>query len=230
MTQAPETHHKRPKSDALRPKLAASLILTRMQPNGRKEVLFGRRSGNHVFMPKKYVFPGGRVDRIDTYAPLASELKREVSDVVERVLPKSRARALAAAAIRETAEETGLLMAEPGEIQSAHPAWSPFRTKGVKPTAAPLRLIARAITPPGRLRRFDAWFFHAEAHDLYDDQTLTGNGELEDLKWVPLDEAQDLDIPVVTQFVLRETQAHLEGDAPIRLFRTRNNKKEVVHL
>lgn len=227
--QAPETI-KEPKKIALRPKLAASLILTRTQSNGTKEVLLGRRSGHHVFMPKKYVFPGGRVDRIDTYAPLARELSRETSDLMGRALSAPRARAVAAAALRETAEETGLLIAQPGAIRSAHPAWAPFRDAGVQPTAEPLRLMTRAITPPGRKRRFDAWFFHVDVDHLYGQQDPVSNGELEDLKWVDLDEARHLDIPHITHFVLEETKAQLKTPQPIRYVRTRHKCEEVVAL
>ncbi|MFW5661782.1 MAG: NUDIX domain-containing protein, partial [Oceanicaulis sp.] len=130
----------------LRPRLAASLILTRERASGRVEILLGRRSGGHVFMPQKYVFPGGRVDRGDGYAPLAGEPRREVRETLCRVLSERRARAAAAAALRETAEETGLLVATPGDIDKPRPAWTPFAEAGVKPDASTLDLVARAIT------------------------------------------------------------------------------------
>lgn len=203
-----------------RPKLAASLILTRRRANGSTELLLGRRSGGHVFMPKKYVFPGGRVDRGDGYAPLAGEPRKPVRDILTRVLSEHRARAAAAAALRETAEETGLLIARPGDITRPKPAWSPFAAAGVQPDAEPLDVIARAITPPGRTRRFDAWFFRADADAVHGSTELTGSGELEDLRWVQLEEAHDLDIPIITRFVLSELDARLKGqDRPIRCAR-----------
>ncbi|MFW6300293.1 MAG: hypothetical protein ACOC20_05175, partial [Oceanicaulis sp.] len=70
----------------LRPKLAASLILRRTRANGQTEILLGRRSGGHVFMPQKYVFPGGRVDRRDGFAPLKGEPRDEVREVLTRAL------------------------------------------------------------------------------------------------------------------------------------------------
>ncbi|KAA5801699.1 NUDIX hydrolase [Alkalicaulis satelles] len=203
-----------------RPRLAASLILTRARQNGSVEILFGRRSGGHVFMPQKYVFPGGRVDRTDGYAPLAREVREEVQAVLTRVLSERRARAAAAAALRETAEETGLLLARPGTIERPRPAWKPFADAGVKPDAAALDLVARAITPPGRTRRFDAWFFRADADQVHGEASLSGNGELEDLRWVALDQARHLDIPIITRFVLSELEAHLDGKrAPVRCAR-----------
>ena len=122
----------------------------------------GRRSAQHVFMPNKYVFPGGRVDRADATAPLAGDLTSDVLSVMCRNLPERRARAAAAAAVRETAEETGLLIARPGALPTrATRIGSPSnRTVLAYRTCHRLRLITRAITPPGRSRRFDTWFFH----------------------------------------------------------------------
>nr|WP_241095105.1 NUDIX domain-containing protein [Marinicauda algicola] len=210
----------------MRPKLAASLILTRKRHRGEVELLLGRRSGGHVFMPQKYVFPGGRVDRRDGFAPLASEPREQVREVLSRVLPERRVRAAAAAAIRETAEETGLLIAEPGRIEKPKPEWAPFAEAGAAPSAEPLDIVARAITPPGRPRRFDAFFFRADAEAVHGGTELAGSGELEDLRWVSLEEAGSLDIPIITRFVLAELDAHLKGRAPVRCARvTRSGPK-----
>lgn len=188
---------------ALRPRLAASLILTRGSGD-RVEVLMGRRSARHVFMPNKYVFPGGRVDRADATAPRAGDLPADVLEVMSRTLPERRARAAAAAAIRETAEETGLLIARAGPCRSRHASWAPFRRHGVVPDLAPLRLITRAITPPMRPRRFDTWFFTADAAALHGDAPPKPSEELEDVQWVPLAATRELDLPLVTHFVLDE--------------------------
>ncbi len=203
-----------------RPKLAASLILTRKRASGDTELLLGRRSGGHVFMPQKYVFPGGRVDRTDGFAPLAREPREPVKETLCRVLTERRARAAAAAALRETAEETGLLIAQPGQISKPKPEWSPFANAGVQPDAEPLDLVARAITPPGRPRRFDAFFFQADADAVHGSAELSGSGELEDLRWATLAEAHELDIPIITRFVLSELEARLQGkDRPVRCAR-----------
>ena len=214
-----------------RPKLAASLILTRKRANGTTELLLGRRSGGHVFMPQKYVFPGGRVDRGDGYAPLAGEPRAPVRDVLTKVLSEHRARAAAAAALRETAEETGLLVARPGDIANSKPAWSPFAAAGVQPDAEPLDIVARAITPPGRPRRFDAWFFRAEAQAVHGSTDLTGSGELEDLRWVSIDEAHSLDIPIITRFVLSELEPRLKGETrPVRCARVTRTGPKVEEI
>lgn len=187
----------------IRPRLAASLILTRGEGAGL-EVLMGRRSSKHVFMPNKYVFPGGRVDRADATAPIARDLETQALDMMCRRIPERRARAAAVAAVRETAEETGLLIARPGQHHSRHPHWRPFLRDGVLPDLGELRLITRAITPPGRTRRFDTWFFTADASALADDRAPQPSEELEDVQWVPWDKSRSLDLPIITHFVLDE--------------------------
>lgn len=208
-----------PKAPTLRPRLAASLILTRGDKSSA-EVLMGRRSAQHVFMPNKYVFPGGRVDRADATAPLAGDLDTDVLSVMCRSLPERRARAAAAAAVRETAEETGLLIASPGQHRSRHPHWRPFKQDGFLPDLSGLRLITRAVTPPGRTRRFDTWFFTADASALSDDRPPVPSSELEDVRWVPLPEARTLDLPMVTHFVLSELERVLPpAPEPVRWIR-----------
>jgi len=187
----------------MRPRLAASLILTR-RDGDRIDVLMGRRSAKHVFMPNKYVFPGGRVDRADSTAPLARDLDDRVLDVMSRTMAVTRARAAATAAVRETAEETGLLIARKAPIRSRHAHWQPFHEAGAAPDLGKLKLISRAITPPGRTRRFDTWFFTADASALLDDRAPLPSDELEDVQWVTLADARNLDLPFVTHFVLDE--------------------------
>ena len=174
--QTPVTDETRkPAIKTLRPRLAASLILTR-GGRGTTEVLMGRRSARHVFMPNKYVFPGGRVDRADLTAPLASDLASDILATMRRE----------------------------GAIRSRHANWAPFRAAGVVPDLSGLRLITRAVTPPGRSRRFDTWFFTADASALCDDRPPEPSSELEDVQWVPLAQARTLDLPMVTHFVLDE--------------------------
>ncbi|MAK65090.1 MAG: NUDIX domain-containing protein [Maricaulis sp.] len=214
----------------MRPKLAASLILTRPVAD-TVEVLMGRRSSKHVFMPNKYVFPGGRVDRADLTVPYARDLDPRVLDIMSRTLPAQRARAAAAAAVRETAEETGLLIAREGEVRSRHVNWSPFRQHKAAPDLGGLKLITRAITPPGRTRRFDTWFFTADAGVLFDDRPPSPSPELEDVQWVKLAETRDLDLPFVTHFVLDELNRVLPPapETP-RCMRARHGKMVIEAL
>src|SRR4051812_18653338 len=95
-----------------RPKDAATLIL--IDRSGSKpKVLVGRRHDKVVFMPGKFVFPGGRVDKSDNRIPVAAPISQALQTNLMKGSPRtapSRARALAVAAIREAYEETGLCL------------------------------------------------------------------------------------------------------------------------
>jgi 8-oxo-dGTP pyrophosphatase MutT (NUDIX family) len=192
-----------------RPKDAATLIIVR-RDRSKPLVLMGRRHGGHDFMPGKWVFPGGRIDRSDFRAPSASELKPQVAARLERVLAPHRARALALAAIRETFEEAGLLLARPAPPRAAAGPWREFLGLGALPDLAALDLIARAITPPVRPKRFDARFFMAEADRLISLERRPDCGELDEIAWVELAEAQGLELPNITRAVLKELALRLE--------------------
>lgn len=171
----------------------------------------GKRSAKHAFMPEQYVFPGGRVDRADHYAPLAAMITGDDFSCMRRALTERAARAAAAAAIRETAEEVGYLIGRSGDVNSRHPNWQAFRKAGIQPDAGNLSLIARAITPPGRVRRFDAWFFHAEAENAVAAKVQHDTDELRDIRWVTREDAEKLPIPHITRFVLGELERRLEN-------------------
>src|SRR3981081_201559 len=74
------------------------------------KLLVGKRHDKVVFMPGKFVFPGGRVDKADNRVPVAAPIPKALEENLLKGSPKitpSRARALAIAAIREACEETG---------------------------------------------------------------------------------------------------------------------------
>jgi 8-oxo-dGTP pyrophosphatase MutT (NUDIX family) len=197
-----------PGSRAARPRHAATLILVRRDaPEPR--VLMGRRHGGHSFMPDKWVFPGGRVDRADYTAPAASELRPAVRANLEKIAPPALARALALAAIRETFEEAGLLLGRPGRAKSRSAAWSDFLKQGHLPDLDALDFIARAVTPPYRPKRFDARFFTADAERLTAMDRIQGSGELDEIAWVAIDDALGLDLPNITSFILKELRLRL---------------------
>ena len=201
----------------VRPRDAATLILTRSR-GGQAEVLMGRRAPGHVFMASKWVFPGGRVERGDYTAPLATDLAPDELALLEREMPERRARALALAAVRETHEETGVIVGRPAPARSVAGPWRDFLSTGHQADLAGLRYIARAITPPGRPRRFDARFFLADA-DAMDLPARTDHGdELERVAWIPLDDLKDLALPAITRFVVGEVRERLAGRDPGRPF------------
>lgn len=210
----PDTKHTHPYR---RPKDAATLIV--VDSGGtRPRVLMGQRHLDSAFMPGLYVFPGGRVDRGDSRLAVPDELDPTVETKLLRdmkgIASPRRARALALAAIRETAEETGLLIGNRTEQswKTSSPAWSPFVEHGVAPTLAPLTFFLRAITPPGRSRRFDTRFFctttDAIAHQIPND-----NDELLNLHWLTFQDALKLELPRVTRIALELLEAKLAAGA-----------------
>ena len=195
-----------------RPKDAATLILVRRDAS-KPRVLMGKRSGRHDFMPDKYVFPGGRADpqdgRVTAYSELSALNEKRLRHRSRR-LP----RALALTAIRETFEETGLLIGRNAEMPAKAPAgWQPLYDLDIAPCLEGLQFIGRAITPPYRPKRFDARFFMAQAEDVsIDDRPPLDGAELHDLQWVTFEQAMALDLPNVTRFMLGEIAEHLSHD------------------
>lgn len=193
-----------------RPKDAATLILVR-RDQAQPRVLMGKRAGGSAFMPDKYVFPGGRVDPQDGKAVAWEELRPEVEAKL-RLHSRRNPRAFALTAIRETFEETGLIVGRSAEMPRACPVgWEDFHALDIAPVLSPLVFIGRAVTPPYRPRRFDARFFMAEAeHALIDERPPVDGAELSDLQWVTLADAMKLDLPSVTRFMLGEIGERLE--------------------
>ncbi|SPH17178.1 hypothetical protein DEA8626_00694 [Defluviimonas aquaemixtae] len=195
---------------------AATVILLR---RGRAEpaVLMGQRGAGAVFMPNKYVFPGGAVDPDDATVPLAEGFGATCEARLVIEAPPELSRALAASAARELWEETGLILGHPGRWDTEPPEdWRDFAGTGHRPTASGLTFVFRAITPAGRPRRFDARFFLADAGRLKGDPDdfSRASDELSHLHWVPLAEARRLDLPFITEVVLAEVAASLDRDGP----------------
>jgi 8-oxo-dGTP pyrophosphatase MutT (NUDIX family) len=197
---------------ALRP--AATIVLWRIRPDGAPEILMGQRGANAAFMPSKYVFPGGAVDPADTDVTLAHPLPATCSARLAQnteIAPQT----LAAAAIRELWEETGLALGTPGDWCSPPPDadhdWAGFAARRLQPSARDMQFIFRAITPPGRTRRFDARFFLVPATAIAGDMDdfSAASDELSHLHWIALAQTRSLDLPFITEVVLAEVAAHL---------------------
>jgi 8-oxo-dGTP pyrophosphatase MutT (NUDIX family) len=199
-------------SDAIRD--AATVILVR-DAETRPRVLMGQRGAAAVFMPSKFVFPGGAVDPSDAAVPLATPLPAPCAALLDGDGAPG-ARAIAATAIRELWEETGLLLGRPGLWPDPPPDWAAFAATGHIPSAEALSFVFRAITPPGRTRRFDARFFLADAARLAGDPDdfSRASDELSLLQWIPLDEVRAFDLPFITEVVLAEIAARLPDLAP----------------
>ncbi len=203
---------------ALRPRDAATLIIVD-RSGGEAEVLMGRRHDGHKFMPGKYVFPGGRVEPEDRRMCVAGALDSHVEEKLNAHVSRPSsgfARAIALAAIRETFEETGLALGVSDYGAPANPppgAWTRFAATGVFPALDDIDFLARAITPPGRPKRFDARFLIIDAR--YVAKRVEGvvhpEAELVELVWTPLDKARGLDLPSITRLALDDLAEALGG-------------------
>lgn len=224
---------------AMRPRHAATLILLN-RTGANVRVLLGRRHHAHAFMPGKFVFPGGRTDPADSRVAVASTLHPQEESRIAgsgvRANP-ALARAIALSAVREAYEEAGFLLGRRGTFSTELPDWQGFAEHGVQPALDRLRFVARAVTPPGRVRRFDTRFLAAFRSDVA--LELPGGGptnELRDLVWLTIEEAKRADIPAITHTILDELERRLGydpdltpgGAAPFyRMFRGRF-KRELV--
>lgn len=226
----PADRPREPGSRASRPLDAATLILVKRGADGPR-LLMGRRNRGHAFMPGKWVFPGGRVDRGDLHAPAATELRPGVAARLALHSRRAGVRALALAAVRETWEEAGLLLARPAEPRPGAGGWRSFLERGALPDLAALSFVARAITPPYHPRRFDARFFLADADALLSPEREDGTGELHEIAWFTFAEARGLDLPRITDFVIDEVERRLgEADRPVPFVRFRRGAREIETL
>jgi len=206
------------KTRALRPRDAATLIIVD-QSSGETRVLLGRRRPDMVFMPGRYVFPGGRVDPSDRLVPVEDDLNpgdiKKLMVSMKGTPSPTRARALALAAVRETFEEAGLLIGTPTQ-ETAPPkkvrTWQSFFAHGFRPALAQLKFLARAITPPGRPRRFDSRFFCVPAEAIVHRVPIE-DGELSDLEWHSIAQARTLELPNITRVVLEDLSERIAAGA-----------------
>lgn len=212
---------------------AATVIVLRDRMNN-PAILMGQRGAKAAFMPNKFVFPGGAVDAADADIPLASPLPRVCHERLAEESPDGLQNALAAAAVRELWEETGLVLGEPGQWPGEAPDdWRHFASTGHIPSAAALQFVFRALTPPGRPRRFDARFFLVDASHIQGDldDFTHASDELSHLQWVPLDQARSFDLPFITEVVLAEVESRVtDASPPTSVPYFRNNDEASLFL
>jgi len=222
-TARPPSGPKPKPSAALRPRDAATLIVLDRRSSGPK-VLMGRRNAGLAFMPGKFVFPGGRIEASDRRMPVAGALPDYAEAALTRQVvrpPHHLGRALALAAIRETFEETGLLVGtrEYGPPEEVPAGWEAFAAHGVLPDLEALHFVARAITPPKRVRRFDTRFFTVDRRAIAAEEPgrVSEASELTELAWFTFAAARKLDLPTITGMILDELEAQVAVDfAPYR--------------
>ncbi len=195
---------------------AATIILVRDAAT-RPRILMGQRGAKAAFMPNKFVFPGGAVDPEDGHVPLATTMALTCEERLRIGANRDLGTALAGAAIRELWEEAGLILGAPGLWPDQVPSdWQSFAASGNLPRADALHYVFRAITPPGRPRRFDARFFLADAAFLANDPDdfSAATDELSHLQWIPLAEARSFNLPFITEVVLAEVAGTLPHIGP----------------
>jgi 8-oxo-dGTP pyrophosphatase MutT (NUDIX family) len=184
------------------PRDAATVMLLRPAGAGAGvEVLMLRRVAAMKFAPGAYVFPGGSVDPADHNAPVGWHGPDPAEFGARLGASAEMARALVCAAVRETFEEAGVLLAgAPGGGQMADPSgpsWEADRAALVAGDVTLAELLsrrglvlradllvpwARWITPEGEPRRFDARFFAAA---LPAGQVATGHAaESDRIAWL----------------------------------------------
>lgn len=206
-----------------KPRDAAGLVLIRAAKKGAPEILIGRRPAKMGFLPGIHVVPGGRVDPEDALAGPGLPHPEVGSQLGPRWA------AFLNAALRETFEETGLLYGRSEtapDLPPSGPFWEAYRGQKRAPHYAGLDYLCRAITPVGSKRRFNTRFFLGDGSKAAG--TLIGNGELEDLAWIPTDQLGRLNLVDVTEYVLKTAIRRWDSGIPIgaeapKLLNYRNN-------
>ena len=195
---------------------AATVIVLRDRHES-PSILMGQRGAKAAFMPNKVVFPGGALDAGDAQIPLAAPIPDPCHARLEDDAEAGLQTALTAAAVRELWEETGLILGEPGTWAGDIPEdWQTYAATGHVPSGAAMQFVFRALTPPGRPRRFNARFFLVDAAHIRSDldDFSRASDELSHLQWVPLSDARQFDLPFITEVVLSEVEARVRNPAP----------------
>lgn len=210
----------------VKPRHAASLVIHRQGSHGT-EVFMGRRHKQARFKPEVYVFPGGMVERADHAVHPVAGLDPAITEKLAVAGSHRRAQALAMAAVRETFEETGLILGAPGAIgPSRDSTWARFRERGLAPDLGSIGYLGRAITPSFQPIRFHARFFFVSADHLRGD--IAPSEELEDLQWVSLSRRSSLRMMEVTELMLDTLVRRLSGEITTAPFLSFQNGRRIT--
>lgn len=167
---------------------AATIVLVRegRQEGGSPEIFFVRRHHRSGFMANAYVFPGGRLEASDTSDALQRFVDGDRQALRERMggADGTDPEGHAVAAIRETFEEAGFLLAFEGDsvLRVEHDAKVAryqahrdalnkgettfaeiLRKEGLRISLDSVHYFANWVTPVAEKRRYNARFFVAIA-------------------------------------------------------------------
>ena len=216
-----------------KPTDAASLILYKTIKN-KKYFLMGKRPPKQKFMPNIYVFPGGAVEKNDKNVEYYKDYNSFELRALSHNCPIKKARAIGLAAIRETYEETGILIGKKNKkFSKTQPKeWNAFFKNNIKPRLDILQYIARAITPRDQVKRFNARFFMCDAK--YSFGSIIQNDELLEIDWYPIDKIiEKLTLAQVTELVVKQAKEHLERkkrtEIPVPTYSRRRGKRVISY-
>jgi 8-oxo-dGTP pyrophosphatase MutT (NUDIX family) len=216
---------------------AATVALLRQGPDGPQVHLVRRQAG--MVFGGMHAFPGGSVDPADATAEVAWAGPRAADFAVELGCAEPLARALVCAAVRETFEESGVLLAGPSAdrvlADVSTDEWEAERAalearalslsellarRGLVLRADLLRPLAHWITPEVEPRRFDTRFFVAAVPTGQVCRDV--GGEASSRRWVrPADAlAEGLRMLPPTAAVLQDLAAHDDVAAAVHAPRT----------
>jgi 8-oxo-dGTP pyrophosphatase MutT (NUDIX family) len=169
---------------------AATVVLLRDGVDGVEAWLL-TRVVQMAFAAGMTVFPGGRVDPADAALPLAGG---DVANLAARFgCDEPTAHALLGAAVRETFEETGVLLSVPpadlsgarADVEGGLVSFGDLlRTNGLAIDANALHPWSRWVTPAGEARRYDTRFFVGALPEAAVAQDVTSESSA--ATWVPV--------------------------------------------
>ena len=204
-----------------RPNDAATLILVD-RSCATPKVLVGKRHDKVVFMPGKFVFPGGRVDKTDNRVPVAAPIPKALEAKPAEGQPEDRSLARPLAGDRR--DPRGLRGNRPlpraqGQWRGASISTAPGSLRRCRPVARPVRAVSdRARDHPARPRpavRHPVLHRRRLQHRPRVEGVIHADAELVELVWVELGSKPLADLHPMTRNVLDELERRL-ATGPLR--------------
>ena len=216
------------KNKIVKPVDAGSLVIYQMKGQ-RIQVLMGRRGSKAKFQPGFYVFPGGVLEKSDHKAKFTNKIDQNSIKYMAVGNKASKANSLALTSIREAYEEVGLVFGKriPSTEKKTDGKWEYFQKNNICPDLGVLEYLGRAITPNYLPIRYHARFFSINIKHLLTKETA--DGELEDIKWVDLEETDTVKMMGVQKMILNVLKTRLcTGELRPKFLFFKWNRKNIV--